>query len=57
MKKQATKKLGLHAQTVRTLSALELREAAGGDVLAPPQTNGSSAQSCQTTRFACCLPE
>lgn len=27
----------------------------GGDLQAPPQTNGSSAPTCQGTKFECCL--
>lgn len=57
MKKNKTKQgLRINADTIRVLSRIELRAAEGGvDTPAPPATNGSSAPTCQTTRFACCV--
>lgn len=40
---------------VLILKLEHLRLISGGDNLqAPPQTNGSSAPTCQSTKFACC---
>jgi len=48
-------KLIINKQTIRILTGMQLQFVAGMDgKFAPPPTNGSTAESCQGSKFNCC---